>query len=135
MQWPGFSTFTDIDRVLEAETAPVASRERLFTLVKGVFCERTVLTRTVPLVRSPEIYNHILSGHHLVPQGGCGCRRDPVAVSGIFLQRFEMRLEPNLRDERGHNRTADHGRHQYGVLRLIDDVVGETEQCGNRTEG
>jgi Uncharacterized ACR, COG1993 len=54
---------------------------------------------------------------------------------GIFLQWLELRPEPNLRDEGGHHRATDHGRHENGVLRLIDDVVGEPEQRRDRAEG
>jgi hypothetical protein len=53
----------------------------------------------------------------------------------VLLQRLEFRLEPNLCDEGGHHSTADHGRQQDGVLSLIDDVIGQTKQCRDRTEG
>jgi hypothetical protein len=53
----------------------------------------------------------------------------------VLLQRFEPRLEPNLRDESGHHSTADYGRQQDGVLSLIDDVIGQPKQCRDRTEG
>ena len=46
---------------------------------------------------------------------------------GIFLQRFEMRVEPNLRDQRRDDGARDHGRQQDCVLVLVDDVVGQTE--------
>jgi hypothetical protein len=53
----------------------------------------------------------------------------------VLLQRLEFRLEPNLCDEGGHHSTADYGRQQDGVLSLIDDVIGQTKQCRDRTEG
>jgi hypothetical protein len=53
----------------------------------------------------------------------------------VLLQRLEFRQEPNLCDEGGHHSTADHGRQEDGVLSLIDDVIGQTKQRRDRTEG
>ena len=43
---------------------------------------------------------------------------------GILLQRLEMRLEPNLRNQRRHHRAANHCCQQDCILLLIDDVIG-----------
>src|SRR6516164_3884688 len=57
----------------------------------------------------------------------------PFSLS-VFLQRFEVWLEPNLCDKRRHDGTADHRRQKYGILDLIDDVVRETKQSRDRPE-
>jgi hypothetical protein len=47
---------------------------------------------------------------------------------GVLFQRLETRLEPDLRDESGHDRAADHCRQQDCVLILIDNVIGQAIQ-------
>src|SRR5207302_8737580 len=49
----------------------------------------------------------------------------------IFFERLEMRLEPNLCDESGHDGAADNCGYKDRVLLLIDDVVCQAEQCRN----
>src|SRR5215475_10108822 len=46
----------------------------------------------------------------------------------IFFERLEMRVEPKLCNERGHDRAADHCRDKDRVLLLVDDVIGQAEQ-------
>src|SRR5262249_58020087 len=55
--------------------------------------------------------------------------------SRVFLQRLEMRVEPDLGNERGHHGAADYCGKENGVLILIDDAVGEPEQRRDRAEG
>jgi len=47
--------------------------------------------------------------------------------SGILLQRLEMRVKPNLRDQCWDDRASDDGRQEYRILILIDDVVRQSE--------
>src|SRR3954469_18548266 len=48
---------------------------------------------------------------------------------GVLLgDRLECRLEPALGDDCRHDGAGDHGRHQDGILLLVDDVVGQPEQ-------
>src|SRR5208282_2634517 len=51
------------------------------------------------------------------------------------LERLERGLEPALRDQSRHHGTADHGGQEEGVLGGGEEVVGETEECGDRAEG
>src|SRR5262245_61466452 len=48
---------------------------------------------------------------------------------------IHTRLEKLLRNERGHKRTQYHDGHENRVLALIDQIVLQTEQRGNRAEG
>src|SRR5215468_8886848 len=52
----------------------------------------------------------------------------------IFFERLEMRVEPKLCNERGHDCAADHCRHKNCVLLLVDDVIGQAEQGRDRPE-
>src|SRR6202011_5382571 len=63
-----------------------------------------------------------------------GSARPAGSRLGVLLELFEVRLEEQLGDHRRHHRAADHGGEQDGVLCLIDDVVGQAEQGGNRPE-
>lgn len=46
----------------------------------------------------------------------------------IFFERLEMRMEPKLCNERGHDCAADDCRDKDRVLLLVDDVIGQAEQ-------
>src|SRR4051812_45587072 len=54
--------------------------------------------------------------------------------SGFLQQRGELRLKPALGDQCRHDRAEDHGGHQDRVLLLVDDVVGQAEQCRDAAE-
>jgi hypothetical protein len=47
----------------------------------------------------------------------------------------DLRLEQLLGDQRGHERRENHDRDELGVLSLVDQVMGEAEQRGDRAEG
>ena len=54
-------------------------------------------------------------------------RKGLLEFSGILLQRLEMRVKPNLRDQCWDDRASDDGRQEYRILILIDDVVRQSE--------
>jgi len=51
----------------------------------------------------------------------------PRLALGIFLQRIELGLEPDLRYQRRNHCTRDHCGQKNSVLLLVDDMVGQPE--------
>src|SRR5262249_34850502 len=62
-------------------------------------------------------------------------RSSSLTKLSIFFEWLEMRMEPELCNERGHDCAADHCRDKDRVLLLIDDVIGQAEQGRDRPEG
>ena len=78
-----------------------------------------------------------LPAHNLTGQSSCPDWRQRISQFspakqnelGIFLQWLETWLEPNLCDKSGYDGAANDGGQKDGVLKLIDYMVGQAEQC------
>src|SRR5262245_12961598 len=55
-------------------------------------------------------------------------------MSDLLLHRADLWQEPPLRDHRRHHRARNHRDEQDRLLPLVDDVVGQTRERGDRSE-